>query len=73
MHTICVSFYCSAVGITGMVEVAKSISVPAGVEDVIFVVDEVVGLLVFERICFFQDGLSMVMEAVGHKVSSVMT
>ena len=51
---------------------SKEVSVPASIEDVIIVVDQMVRLGVFFGVSFLQHILSFVMHSVRHDVAGVM-
>ena len=51
---------------------SKEVSVPASIEDVIIIVDQMVRLGVFFGVSFLEHILSFVMHSVRHDVASVM-
>ena len=62
-----------AIGIARMVEVPEKVSVPSSIEDVIPVVDQMIGLTIFLWLGGFDQILSLVVSGIRHNISRVVS
>jgi hypothetical protein len=72
LYSVRLEFLSAAVRFAGVVDVAEDVAVSPCIEDMVLVVDEVIGDLVFFWAMFSEKVLSLVMHGVGHYVPGVL-
>ena len=73
LDTVSMSLDRQAIGIARMVEVTEKVSVPSSIEDVIPVVDQMIGLTIFLWLGGFDQILSLVVSGIRHNISRVVS
>jgi hypothetical protein len=73
LDAVSMSFDRQAIWIARMVEVPEKVSMPSSIEDVIPVVDQMIGLTIFLWLGGFDQILSLVVSGVRHNISRVVS